>query len=174
MFTYGVSGDCVHLHLPGKLETTIKERGMLKTFYTVNLYLLDAIQKIGKKKQEEFETFKKCTKIYMVSPILIKKELEFLKQLDFDVQLHKIGPEDNSSIAKLIRAIFGDRIDSKGFIRAGEATLDFERIFTPEWQEKKAEMVEKCSRKGICIEEDKEIKSVPGMGQGEEGEEPEQ
>ena len=174
MFTYGVSGDCVHLHLPGKLEETIKESGMLKTFYTVNLYLLDEKKKIGEKKQEGLETFEKCTKIYMISPILIKKELEFLKQLDFDVQLHKIGPEDNSSIAKLIRAIFGDRTDKKGLIRAGEATLSFEKIFTPEWQAKKNEMVEICKQKGICIEEDETIKSVPKTGQGEEGEEPEQ
>lgn len=45
MFSYGISGDCVHLHLPTDLHQMISKKGISGTIDTVNLYLLDAIEK---------------------------------------------------------------------------------------------------------------------------------
>lgn len=48
MFTYGTSGNCVHLHLPVELRPVLKEKGIQGTIDTVNLYLLDAVDKISR------------------------------------------------------------------------------------------------------------------------------
>ena len=46
MFTYGISGNCIHLHLPGDLHQMLAKKGLSGTINTVNLQLLDAIDKI--------------------------------------------------------------------------------------------------------------------------------
>ena len=46
MFTYGVSGNCIHLHLPGDLHQMLAERGITGTINTVNLYMIIFLQTI--------------------------------------------------------------------------------------------------------------------------------
>ena len=58
MFTYGISGNCIHLHLPGDLHQMISERGISGTIDNVNLQLLDAIDKIKQLRNDGFYRFK--------------------------------------------------------------------------------------------------------------------
>ena len=87
MFTYGIKNNCVHLHLPGNLRPMMSKLGPSKTLDTVNLYLLDAINKIGNMKTTEYPGFKSIDSIYMISPALIQRELDFLKNIDFKITL---------------------------------------------------------------------------------------
>jgi len=84
MFEYGISGSCIHLHMPLDLHEMISQKGINKTVDTVNLYLLDAIEKIRRLQNESFYKFKGKDSIYMISPILIGKEIKFLEGLDFE------------------------------------------------------------------------------------------
>ena len=54
MFTYGISGSCIHLHMPVDLHEMISKNGIKKTVDTVNLYLLDAIERIRKLQNDGF------------------------------------------------------------------------------------------------------------------------
>lgn len=152
MFTYGVSGDSIHLHLPVNLEHLINKIGVTKTVDTANLYLLDAIEKIAQMKKEGFEKFRERKSIYMISPILRGQELIFLKDLDFKTQTYKKQQLRDSKFleenpeARLARTIFG--ADKK----VGTAQIDIDRITTPEWQEKKAKKVKEINDKGITID----------------------
>ena len=79
MFTYGIAGDCIHLHLPTDLHESIAKNGISKTIDLVNLHLLDAIDKIKVLKDENFYRFKGKDSIYMISPAVIKREIKFLE-----------------------------------------------------------------------------------------------
>ena len=57
LFSYGLASNCVHLHLPTNLHSMIAERGISGTVDTVNLYLLDAIDKIKKLKDNGYDKF---------------------------------------------------------------------------------------------------------------------
>ena len=87
MFTYGIKNGCVHLHLPGNLRPMMSKLGPSKTLATVNLYLLDAIHRIGNMKTNEYPGFKNVNSIYMISPALIQRELDFLKNIYFKINL---------------------------------------------------------------------------------------
>lgn len=67
MFTYGIAGDCIHLHLPTDLHESIAKNGISKTIDLVNLHLLDAIDKIKVLKDENFYRFKGKDSIYDIS-----------------------------------------------------------------------------------------------------------
>ena len=58
MFTYGISGNCIHLHLPSDLHQILSKRGILGTMDTVNLQVLDAIDKIKQLRDDGFYRFK--------------------------------------------------------------------------------------------------------------------
>mgnify|MGYP002170771993 CR=1 FL=1 len=83
MFTYGISGNCIHLHLPTDLHELMAKNGISKTIALVNLQLLDAIDKIKEMRDGGFYRFKDKDSIYMISPAVIKREMKFLEELDF-------------------------------------------------------------------------------------------
>lgn len=173
LFTYGISGNSVHLHLPGIMQI---KGGMTKKFNTVNLYLLDAIEKVARLKGRIPE----IEKIYMISPILTFKvkdkatgelkfdELGFLGGLGFDTEqftAEQLGNQDfldENPEAVLAKTIFGSDKN------VGRASIDISRISTPEWQAKKQEIIELLRKIGISLEEN----STPTKKQ--EGEEQEQ
>lgn len=153
MFTYGISGNSIHLHLPGKLYGMLEALGPSKTIDTVNLYLLDAIEKIAQMRQNGFYRFQGTDSIYMISPVLRRKELEFLEKLDFQThaytkkQLTSNEFLQSCSEARLASTIFGTSS------KVGTATIEIEKITTPEWQAKKEEALQEFSKKGITMNE---------------------
>ena len=157
MFTYGISGNCVHLHLPGSLQENFETMGIRKTIDLVNLHLLDAIDKIKRLKDDGFYRFSDIESIYMISPIMIKAEMRFLEGLDFNTnsyskkQLADLDFISNNPEAQLARRIFGDNRN------VGSASISFDTINSKEWQSKKRKVLDELQSKVIdeMLREDK-------------------
>ena len=153
MFTYGISGNCIHLHLPGDLHQMLAKKGLSGTINTVNLQLLDAIDKIKQLRDNGFYRFQGKDSIYMISPILIGREMKFLDSMDFQTQLYKKTDLNNDEFieehpgAKLATQIFGKDKN------VGTASIKFETISSKEWQEKKREKIQEFAKKGITLQE---------------------
>ena len=149
LFAYGINGNCVHLHLPVDLHSMIEKLGFSRTRDTVNLYLLDAIDKIKEMKDKGYDKFQGKDNIYMISPILVGKSLDFLKELDFETKTYKKqelnNPEflSNNKDARLATRIFGTDKN------VATAKIDFDIISRNDWQEKKNAKVKEFKDKGI-------------------------
>lgn len=155
MFAYGVNGDCVHLHLPVDLHEMLALKGRQTTLDTVNLYLLDAIDKLKFKRESREPILRDVTKIYMLSPILtLKKELDFLKELGFDTRIYNkkdLASEEfveSNSEARLAIGIFGQNQS------VGRAIAPFDIVYSKTWKDKNEECTEELARKGITIDKD--------------------
>ena len=158
MFSYGISGNSIHLHMPVDLHEIFAKIGISKTIDTVNLYLLDAIDKIRMMQAEGFYKFLDKDNIYMISPILLKRELDFLNTLDFRTQIYKKKElQDEQFVAEhpesqLAIKIFGNNKD------VGTAILGLDMINSKEWQEKKSKQIQIFNENGIKLEvEEKSI-----------------
>ena len=81
LFSYGVSESTVHLHLPVMLQN-IRGKGISGKINTANRYLIDALDRVVKMKDSGDPRFRNVDSIYMISPILVGRELEVLKGLD--------------------------------------------------------------------------------------------
>lgn len=175
-FSYGVAGNCIHLHLPTNLHSMIAERGISGTIDTVNMYLLDAIDKIKELKDNEHNEFQGKDSIYMISPILLGRELRFLEELDFKTRTYKkqeLNSQDflsDNPEAKLATQIFG-----KGK-NVGTAQINIDLISSEEWQKKKEEKLKEFASKGITFTPQKqelsrkvsveEIEELEKIGEG--------
>lgn len=152
MFTYGISDNCIHLHLPGDLHQMLAEKGISGTMNTINLQLLDAIDKIKQLRDNGFYRFQGKDSIYMISPALIKREMKFLDSIDFQTQQYKkreLGDKkfvQEHPEARLAIDIFGKDKN------VGTASIKFETIDSKEWQEKKKEKIQEFKNKGITLE----------------------
>ena len=153
MFTYGISGSCIHLHMPVNLREMMSGKGITKTVDTVNLYLLDAIEKIRMLQNDGYFKFKGIESIYMISPILLKKEIEFLNGLDFETHSYKKKQLQSEEFvegnpeAQLAVNIFGrDR-------NVGTARIGLDTINSQEWQRKRIQTVEDFKTQGIELSE---------------------
>lgn len=157
MFSYGISGNCIHLHLPSDLHQLIFKKGLSKTIDTVNLYLLDAIDRIKALKDEGYYKFIEKDSIYMISPILFEREMKFLDSLDFETKIYKKKELSNDEYIKenpeamLAISIFGKTQN------VGRAKIKFNKIDSKEWQEKKQEVVKNFESKGITLVENKSV-----------------
>lgn len=153
MFSYGVSGNTIHLHMPVDLHEMFEKIGVSNTIDTVNLYLLDAIDRIRKMQSEGFYKFLAKDSIYMISPILLKRELKFLNELDFKTQTYKKKElQDRQFVAEhpesqLAIRIFGNEKD------VGTAKIGLDIINSKEWQEKKSKQIQMFNEKGIKLED---------------------
>lgn len=158
MFEYGMTGNCAHLHMPVDLHEMLAEIGIKNTIDTVNLYLLDAIDRIGKLKDDGFYKLNGIDSIYMISPILVGRELKFLEELDFETQSYKKKELKSEEFlaahpkAQLATHIFGKDKN------IGTAKISLDKINTPEWQNKKNKKVKEFESKGITLSKDEEIK----------------
>lgn len=160
LFTYGVSQNqnCIHLHLPGELHELIKSKGLAATMNTVNLYLLDAIDKLRIMKDNNHPDFHHIDTIYMISPILLQRELKFLEEIDFKIALYRKEDLSNKEFlfenpeAQLAVHIFGTDKN------VGTAKIDLDKISSQEWQKKKINKVKEFNNKGISIEETENTK----------------
>lgn len=156
MFTYGIAGDCIHLHLPTDLHESIAKNGISKTIDLVNLHLLDAIDKIKVLKDENFYRFKGKNSIYMISPAVIKREIKFLEELDFTTHSYsKKQLNDDEFVQENPEAELATQIFGKGK-NVGTASIGFDVINSKEWQDKKKEVIEKLKTRGISIDTNKE------------------
>lgn len=151
MFTYGITGNCVHLHLPADLHKNMNENGIKKTIALVNLYMLDAIERLKEMKNNGYYKFKDKDNIYMISPAMIKSEMKILEDLGFDTRYYKkndlqnqefISKNDEAALAKMT---FGsDR-------NVGVASITFDKSNTDEYKEKKDNLIKEINNKGIII-----------------------
>lgn len=158
MFTYGISEDSVHFHLPRDLHDVISSIGISKTFDTVNLHLLDAINRVKNLKDSGFHKLSNIDKIYMISPILFGKEAKFLKEMGFQVNSYKKGQLQNDefvnghSEARLATRIFGNEQN------IATAFIPFKTLNTPEWQAKYKAKIKEFHEKGIFLEQNEKEK----------------
>ncbi len=160
MFSYGISGNTIHLHMPVDLHDMFAKMGISKTMNTVNLYLLDAIDRIRMMQAEGFYKFIDKDAIYMISPILFKRELKFLNTLDFKTQIYKSQElQDEQFVsehleAQLATKIFGSNKD------VGTAIIGLDTINSNEWQEKKSKQIKIFNEKGIkLLDEGKSVEN---------------
>lgn len=134
----------------------ISQKGHIATIDTVNLYLLDAIDKIKAKKDEGENIMQHVSSIYMISPILmIRKELNFLKELGFDTKTYnKNQLADDHSVKDNPEAALAISIFGQGQ-SIGRAILPFEHIYSKDWKDKKEKLIQEFARKGIAIRKEK-------------------
>ena len=157
MFFYGISENNIHLHLPVDLHQMISQKGISRTIDIVNLYLLDAIDRLKALKDEGYYKFQGKTGIYMISPLLAGRERKFLEDLDFSTRIYKKKELNNEEFlkenieAKLATDVFG-----KGK-QVGVASIKFDTISSKEWQEKKQQVVKDLKSKGITLNENKSV-----------------
>ena len=74
MISYGFAGKCVHLHLPVDLKEDLHTLGVRQTIDKVNLYLVDAIEKISKEPLIYHSAFKKNSYINEEGKEIIPEE----------------------------------------------------------------------------------------------------
>lgn len=157
MFSYGITGNCIHLHLSTDLHNMLADKGISRTIDTVNLYLLDAIEKIRKLKNDGYYKFQEKDSIYMISPILVRRELKFLKGLDFETKAYRKKELNDETFVKgtseemLAIHIFGKDKN------VGTAKIGFEVLQSEEWQEKVKAKVKEFAARGINLTDSKSI-----------------
>jgi len=158
MFTYGISGSCIHLHMPVDLHEMMSKNGIKKTIDTVNLYLLDAIEGIRKLQNDGFYKFNGKDSIYMISPILLGREIKFLEELDFETHSYRKKELQSEEFvaehpeAQLAVHIFGKNSN------VGTARIGLDVIKTQAWQSKRDKKVEEFGKNEITLKRDKETK----------------
>lgn len=157
MFSYGVSADCIHLHLPIDLHQIIQEKGISRTIDIVNLNLLDAIDRIATLKKDGYYKFQGKDSIYMISTILRGRELKFLDGLDFETAIYK---KEQLNMEEFVRnnpeAMLAIHIFGKGQ-NVGVARIKFDIILSKEWQVKKQTLIKTFEEKGITVEDNESI-----------------
>lgn len=126
--------------------------GRSTTSAIVNLQLLDAIEKIRKLKNDGYYKFQETDSLYMISPALISNELKFLKTMDFKTQSYgRKDLEDSNFVeqnpeAQLAIQKFGT--DSQ----IGTAAISLDTLNTPQWQEKRKNVISILTKKGITLD----------------------
>ena len=158
MFTYGISDDCIHLHMPVDLRTIIPEKGRKKTVDTVKLYLLDALERIRRLQNEGYYKFDGKDSIYMISPILVGREMKFFDELDFETHSYKKKELQSEEFVKshqeaqLAVYIFGKERN------VGTAKISLDVINSQQWQNKRIQKVKEFEKQGITLNKNDKIK----------------
>ena len=157
MFSYGISGETIHLHLPIDLKPIISQKGLSGAIDTVNLYMLDAIDRIKSLKDEGYYKFQEKDSIYMISPILFGREMKFLESLDFETRNYNINElNDDEFVKQNKEAMLAINIFGKDK-NVGSAKIKFDTISSKEWQDKKQEVVKCFENKGITLNDNKKV-----------------
>lgn len=157
MFYYGLSGDSAHIHLVPKDLHHLLEKGPEYLVDTVNLYMLDAIDKLKNLKLDEDPRFVFVSHVYMITPMYHSptfekaNELEFLRSLLFRVNSY--SPEnlqDNEYLkthpeAQLAKDIFGDQK------KVATAIIGIDTLAGEEWQTLKEAKFEEYRKKGLTL-----------------------
>ena len=153
MFTYGVTGNCIHLHMPVDLHDMIKENGISRTIDIVNLQLLDAIERVRIMQNDGYYKFQEMESLYMISPILGLKERKFLNNLDFKTKSYNVKElKDEKFVSEHPEAQLATRIFGKDQ-NVGTAIIGLDVVNTEEWQEKRKAQVKALEEKGIKLDD---------------------
>lgn len=149
LFSYGVSESTVHLHLPVMLQN-IRGKGISGKINTANRYLIDALDRVVKMKDSGDPRFKNVESVYMISPILMGRELEVLEGLDFETESYDLRHPETMGDRE--EAGFGKRLfpDAKS---VGRARISIDRLKSKDWQDKRKDFVERLEEKGAVLEE---------------------
>lgn len=151
LFSYGISDNAIHLHLPVDLHQMMSEKGIRKTIDTVNLYLLDAIERIRKMRQEGYYKFTEKDSVYMLSPLLVNREREFLNELGFETQVYKKHELQNEQfVAEHKEALLANIFFGKDK-NVGVAIIKLDKTNSKQWQEKRLEVIENFKQNGITL-----------------------
>lgn len=160
MFSYGISGNTIHLHLPVELKELRQMslgKGYTGMIDTINLYMLDAIDRIKTLKEEGYYKFQGKDSIYMISPILFARELDFLESLDFEIKDYNMKElNDDEFVNENPEAMLATHIFGKDR-NVGRAKIKLDTISSKEWQDKKQEVVKNFESKGITLNDNKNI-----------------
>lgn len=153
MFTYGITGESIHLHMPVDLHQMMLKIGPLKTLYMVNLQLLDAIERIRKLQNDGYYKFKGTDSIYMISPLLFAREIKFLNELDFKTHIYtRKELQDDKFVSEHPEAQLATRIFGKKS-NIGTAVIKLDVVNSDKWQEKRRIKVQEFEKKGLKIDE---------------------
>ena len=144
-------GNSVLLHMPIKFT---KPFGNTASFHEAmdayNPYLLDAIDKLRKLKENGYHLLDGVDNIEMYSPILMKDELDWLKDLGFETNYHKKGNiKDPDYVKENPEAKIG--IKQFGGRSFGTAKISFEKVNSKEFQEKKRQRQKEFEERGITL-----------------------
>lgn len=152
LFSYGVSETTVHLHLPVMLQN-IRGKGISGKINTANRYLIDALDRVVKMKDSGDPRFKNVESVYMISPILLGRELEVLEGLDFETESYDFRHPE--MIENREEAGFGKRLfpDAKS---VGRAKIFIDRLKSKDWQDKRKDFVERLEEKGAVLEQEEQ------------------
>lgn len=162
MFYYGISGNCAHIHLVPKDLHDLLKKGPKYLVDTVNMYMLDAIDKLKELKINGDSKFFSIDNVYMITPMYHSptfekaQELEFLKHFLFKVhsysseQLRDEAFVKDHPEAQLAKNIFGDKKN------VASGILDLKTIASEEWQSKKNMKFQEYEKKGITLSEPQE------------------
>ncbi|MGM9970001.1 MAG: hypothetical protein ACI35S_06365 [Anaeroplasma sp.] len=101
-YEYGISGETLHLHLPGDFHEMFKEKGKVKGSAILLKELIDAVDKINEQKNIGNINLKECKQIYMISPIFYAP-IFYPKKLREPIVRSIVKPE--TPIFKLFRAM---------------------------------------------------------------------
>lgn len=150
LFSYGVSESTVHLPV---MLSNIRGKGISGKINTANRYLIDALDRVVKMKDSGDPRFRNVDSIYMISPILVGRELEVLKGLDFETE--SFDCRHPETIGDREEAGFGKRLfpDAKS---VGRARISIDRLKSKDWQDKRKDFVERLEEKGAVLEEQEE------------------
>ena len=157
LFTYGITGSTIHLHLPGNLFKITGEKSPSKAQDKVNLYLIDALEKIKEMKQNGDSRIKGVKNIYMISRLLSREdERKLLFDLGFDTKIHTSDDLKNKEYieknpeSRLAIHLFGD-IKS-----VGSAIMPLDKVYEKDWEVKKEEVKKNIKSTGISLDDDSE------------------
>lgn len=152
--TYNIAGDCVALHMPISFT---KPFGNTDSFHEAmdafNPYLLDALEKLKQLKDNNYHLLNGVRSIELCSPILLKDELEWLKALGLETEFHKKGDLRKPDYVKANpKAATGMKFfPGKSF---GIASLDFSKLYSKEFQDKKRQLQKEFENRGIHLSPD--------------------
>lgn len=126
---------------------------------TVNLQLLDAIDKIKQLRDNGFYRFQGKDSIYMISPILIGREMKFLDSMDFQTQSYRKKDLSDAKFiqehpeARLATHIFGkDR-------NVGTASIRFDTIFQKNGKKKREKKFKNLRKKVLLCKKTLQLKN---------------
>ena len=132
MFTYGISGNTIHLHMLINLKNMIDENSRNKTRDMVCLRFLEAIREIRKLSKEGVAEFSKIDTIYMISPLVVL-EMNFLKELSFKTKMYtKKQLKSFEFVLKNPEAIRAINIFGTSF-NVGVAKISLDVMKSEEW-----------------------------------------
>ena len=154
MFTYGIrrSRSSISLHMPIDLHQMISKIGISKTRDTVNLQLLDAIERIRKLQNGGHPQFIGKDHIYMISPLLCGGEMRFLNGLDFTTQTYtKKQLLDDEFVREHPEAQLAIQVFGKQHT-VGTAIIGLDVINSDKWQKKRKSQVKAFEEKGIKLD----------------------